>query len=84
MGEVTTITIKGQVTIPKEIREELGLKPGDKVIFRKEGENIVLEPASTLLDFRGSVKTERYISMIEARDIIKRKRGEKIKKELEK
>ena len=84
MGEATAITTKGQVTIPKEIREELGLKPGDKVIFRKEGDSVVLEPASTLLDFRGSVKVERYISMAEAREIIKRKRGEKIRKELEK
>lgn len=84
MGEATTITTKGQVTIPKKIRKELGLQPGDKVVFRKEGENIVLKPASTLLDFRGSVKAERYISMAEAREIIKQKRGEKIKKELEK
>lgn len=84
MGAATTITTKGQVTIPKEIREELGLQPGDKVIFRKEGDNVVLKPASTLLDFRGSVKAERYISMAEAREIIKRKRGEKIKRELEK
>ncbi|WP_428235875.1 AbrB/MazE/SpoVT family DNA-binding domain-containing protein [Gracilimonas sp.] len=28
-----TITSKGQVTIPKKIRDELGLKPGDKVNF---------------------------------------------------
>lgn len=28
-----TITSKGQVTIPKKIRDKLGLKPGDKVDF---------------------------------------------------
>jgi len=30
---ITTISSKGQVTIPKEIREELELEPGDKVKF---------------------------------------------------
>jgi AbrB family looped-hinge helix DNA binding protein len=30
----TTITIKGQVTLPKAVREAVGLKPGDKVDVR--------------------------------------------------
>lgn len=34
MGKVTTLTSKGQVTIPKEAREELGLRPHDKIIFQ--------------------------------------------------
>lgn len=33
MARVTTLTSKGQVTIPKEIRDELGLKPHDKIAF---------------------------------------------------
>lgn len=32
----TTVTSKGQVTIPKPIRERLGIKPGMKVDFRIE------------------------------------------------
>jgi AbrB family looped-hinge helix DNA binding protein len=27
------VTIKGQVTIPKEVREELGIEPGDEITF---------------------------------------------------
>ncbi|MGH2560171.1 MAG: AbrB/MazE/SpoVT family DNA-binding domain-containing protein [Thermomicrobiales bacterium] len=38
MGKVSSITSKGQVTIPKELREELGLKPYDKVEFFPDGE----------------------------------------------
>ena len=31
MTAETTMTIKGQVTVPREIRDRLGLKSGDKV-----------------------------------------------------
>jgi AbrB family looped-hinge helix DNA binding protein len=34
----TTMTAKGQVTVPKVIRDELGLKPGDRVDFVLDGE----------------------------------------------
>ena len=35
-----TITSKGQVTIPKAVRDELGLRKGDKVNFVKEGRRV--------------------------------------------
>lgn len=42
----TTVTTKGQVTIPKGVREMLGLVPGSKVRFRRtEQGDIVIEPA---------------------------------------
>ncbi|MEM2922547.1 MAG: AbrB/MazE/SpoVT family DNA-binding domain-containing protein [Nitrososphaerota archaeon] len=31
--EVSTVSEKGQVTIPKEVRDHLTIKPGDKVLF---------------------------------------------------
>lgn len=36
------ITSKGQVTIPKEIRERFGLKKSDRVRFEVEGERVIL------------------------------------------
>lgn len=44
----TTITVKGQVTIPKQIRDSLGLLPGARVEFavNREGE-VVLHPIAT-------------------------------------
>lgn len=32
----TRVTTKGQVTIPKEVRERLGLRPGDELEFMEE------------------------------------------------
>ena len=31
---VTTVTVKGQVTIPKAVREAAGIRPGDRVAVR--------------------------------------------------
>jgi antitoxin PrlF len=39
MGKVTE---KGQVTIPKAIREELGIRPGDEVTFEKTEDGYVV------------------------------------------
>ena len=45
----TTITGKGQVTIPQEIRRLLGLRPGDKVCFEVEGKMVKITRASSKL-----------------------------------
>ena len=41
------ITSKGQVTIPKHIREKLGVQPGDEIGFREEGQAVILEREET-------------------------------------
>ncbi len=43
--ETTTMTSKGQVTIPKAVRQQLGLTQGDRVAFVVEGDHAVLRPA---------------------------------------
>jgi AbrB family looped-hinge helix DNA binding protein len=43
------MTSKGQVTIPVEIRKELGLQPGDRVSFRKGDAGFVIEPATSVV-----------------------------------
>lgn len=54
---ITTVTRKGQVTIPSEIRRALGLKPRDKVAFSLEDREARLRPATTsLLAGFGAVK----------------------------
>lgn len=56
----TTVTKKGQVTIPKKIREALGLREHDKVVFIHRNNEVVLKPIKgTILNLRGSVKPRR-------------------------
>lgn len=40
--EVATITSKGQVTLPKPIRQALGVDAGDKVAFDFTGDRVVI------------------------------------------
>jgi AbrB family looped-hinge helix DNA binding protein len=55
MGK-TKITSKGQVTIPKEIREKLLLKESDNLEVKVVGNSIVMERMETFETLRGSVK----------------------------
>jgi antitoxin PrlF len=41
----STISSKGQVTVPQEIRKRLGLSSGDRVEFVVEGERTVIRPS---------------------------------------
>jgi len=38
------ITSKGQVTVPREIRRALGVRPGDKLIFEGDGSAMHVRP----------------------------------------
>ena len=52
----STITQKGQVTIPQEIRTRLGLKPRDRVRFAiKDGEVRIIPAPSKILAGYGAV-----------------------------
>lgn len=52
----TSVTEKGQVTIPQEIRRIMGLKPRDKVRFEVEGDVVKISRASSkLMQWFGSV-----------------------------
>ena len=43
-AEVTAVSTKGQVVLPKAIRDALSLIPGAKLMVLSDGENILLKP----------------------------------------
>jgi len=49
------LSSKGQLTVPRSVREALSLAEGDEVIFRVEGERAVLARSPDLLALAGSV-----------------------------
>ena len=44
---ISSVSEKGQVTIPKEMRDILGLKAGDKVVFIDQNDQFVVRKART-------------------------------------
>lgn len=56
----SAITIKGQATIPKEVREYLGLKPGDRLkFFLHPDGTVVLLPKLPAQALRGMLRSRR-------------------------
>ena len=56
MNSEAKITSKGQITVPLRIRKELGVKPGDSIVFEKQGETVIVRPVrkeSPFAKYRG-------------------------------
>ena len=56
-----TLTSKGQLTIPKDVREKLGLKSGDRVVFEFDGDSVHLrvQKQKSLEELKGSLPATR-------------------------
>lgn len=67
---LATLTSKGQITIPKDIRDKLELKPSDRVIFTIENDHAVLKPIrGNILDIGGSVKVSAKVKAADFKKI---------------
>ena len=57
MSFETQLTTKGRVTLPREIRDCLGLKPGDKLTFTmlSDGTVVVRSKTRRLIELAGSL-----------------------------
>ena len=49
------VSSKGQVTIPRAVREALAIREGDEVLFRVEGERAIIARSPDLIQLAGSV-----------------------------
>ena len=44
--EMATVSSRGQICIPNEIREEMGLKEGSKILFALTGDSLIMKKVS--------------------------------------
>jgi AbrB family looped-hinge helix DNA binding protein len=49
MEQVSSVSPKGQITLPADVRRRLGIKPKDKVSISLQGEVVVLKKAASEL-----------------------------------
>jgi AbrB family looped-hinge helix DNA binding protein len=56
MSNTTTLSSKFQISVPKEVREEMGWKAGQKFAFIPKGNSVVLVPVPELKDLFGIAK----------------------------
>lgn len=51
----STVTSKGQITLPATLRKEFRIKPSDRVVFAKEGKRIYVEKVDDVDKLFGSL-----------------------------
>jgi AbrB family looped-hinge helix DNA binding protein len=79
MSDVAKVSSKGQLTIPKHIRDTLELGTGDSVVFALEDGQATLRKIPSLLDLASSVPVppdKRGAAWKEIRAATRRKRSE--------
>lgn len=57
---------KGQVVIPKAMREQLGLRPGDEVTFELEDRTVKVGRAASDEPLRGRFRDRDLVAILEA------------------
>ncbi|QEE44769.1 AbrB/MazE/SpoVT family DNA-binding domain-containing protein [Rhizobium sp. WL3] len=64
MGAFTTMTSKGQITIPSEVRDALKLEPGTRFyVAARNGQVVAIPKNKNLMDLAGVVKLPPGVSL---------------------
>ncbi len=73
--DTSTVTQKGQVTIPAAVRRKLGLRTGDRVAFVQDGDRVLVQAVEQNVSAAfGLVKSRRRVSLA-GMDLAIRKRA---------
>ena len=71
----TKVTSKGQVTIPKEVREKLGVRPGEAVGSEEKDGVLITTKAATKSPFDKWVGRLTHLKGKRSDDLVKEARG---------
>ena len=74
MDALARVTSKGQVTVPKVVRDALGIKEGDEVVFRVEGTRAVLARTPDFLELAGTFRVPAARRNVAWDEVIRRTR----------
>ena len=77
MDAAAKVTSKGQVTVPKAVRDALGIKEGDGVVFRVEGNRAVLARTPDFLELAGAIRVPAAKRNVAWDEVIRRTRSER-------
>jgi antitoxin PrlF len=76
----TTVTVKGQVTLPKDVRDAVGIKPGDRVDVRATASGaVIIEKPGAMSDYKKrlyEVAKRRIIRGATTDEIMRMTRGD--------
>lgn len=66
-----TVTSKGQITIPADIRKALGLSAGERVVFTRfsDGTTVMRAKTRSILDLKGMLGPKRGKRRVAIRDM---------------
>jgi antitoxin PrlF len=74
--KTSSLTSKGQVTIPAEVRRLLGLQPGDRVAFVVDGPEVRLVRRESRVEAAfGLCKPEASLSLDQMEQVIRERAG---------
>jgi antitoxin PrlF len=74
------VTSKGQITVPKAVRDALGIKEGDEVLFRVEGSRAVLARTADFLSLAGTIRVPAHKRNAAWDDILRKTRASRATK----
>jgi AbrB family looped-hinge helix DNA binding protein len=74
MQAMTTVTQKGQITLPKVLREQININLFDRVVVKLGNGKLIVEPTKDVLDMIGSLKPRknRNKSVLQAREAMEK------------